>query len=205
MFTFLLQVHRINAATKHIYQQLHPSENPTLHRIRFQIRQFTNALMQYVFDIAIQATWSSFIDQIESDTILFQTMDPIMFGEYHEHVLDRMLYQCFLKQSQQPIKQMLNQVFEDILSFAFIPDQDHLQLFKQFVQHVHQFTKVLSKLHDRGIGRLGNVMNSLNDQGSFGVFGDFHDKLDAKSGQGAFAHELLTRLDMNGYYSNKVN
>ncbi|KAI8142830.1 Spc98 family-domain-containing protein [Fennellomyces sp. T-0311] len=204
MFTFLLQVHRINVATKHIYQKLQLSESPVLHRIRFQVRQFTNALMQYVFDTAIHATWLSFIDQIKGDTTLFQTMDPIMFGEYHEHVLDRMLYQCFLKQSQQPIKHMLDQVFEDMLAFAFSADQEPLQLFDQFCEHAYQFTEVLRKLHDRGIGRLGNVMNSLNDQGSSGLFGDFHDKLDAKSGQGAFAHELLTRLDMNGYYSNKV-
>ncbi|KAI9492981.1 Spc98 family-domain-containing protein [Zychaea mexicana] len=236
MFTFLLQLHRINATVKYIYQKLrtqhHSSSSSTSsplqllqHRMRFQVGQFVNTLSGYVYDTAIHSTWLSMIKRIQqkqqqqqqdSSNNLFQTMDPIMFGEYHEHVLDRMLYQCFLKKSQQPIKHMLNQVFEDVLAFAMVLDEQQLrqrtthpdgnqmrqqeQLLKQFMEHAHQFIKVLSKLHDRGIGRLGNVMNSRNLEGSFGVFGDFHDKLDAKSGQGAFAQELLTRLDINQNY-----
>ncbi|KAI9253896.1 gamma-tubulin complex component protein [Phascolomyces articulosus] len=251
MFTFLLQLQRIDSITKYIHQKLLLQQQPKRskppsffylqHRIRFQIRQFVNTLNQYVFDTAIHHTWHSFIQRIqhqkkkkenhsqqgeedydkeEDEASLFQTMDPIMFGEYHEHVLDRMLYQCFLKKSQQPIKHMLNQVLQDIITlsttFIFLLDHHYVstnstmeecekqleQGFQHFMEHTHQFIKVLSKLHDRGIGRLGNVMNSKNLEGSFGVFGDFHDKLDAKRGQGTFAQELLTRLDMNGYYMN---
>ncbi|KAI7847208.1 Spc98 family-domain-containing protein [Circinella umbellata] len=214
MFTFLLQLQRIDAITKYIYQKL-PAKtdksNLLQHRIRFQVAQFAATLCQYVFDTAIHNTWHSFIQRIQDqDDKLFKTMDPIMFGEYHEHVLDRMLYQCFLKQSQQPIKHMLNQVLQDIiiLTTTLMTDKhDDQQVkleqeYEQYMEHTHQFIKVLSKLHERGIGRLGNVMNSHNLQGSFGVFGDFHDKLDAKSGQGAFAQELLIRLDMNGHYIN---
>ena len=215
MFTFLLQLQRIDTITKYIYQKLPPAtdkSNLLQHRIRFLIGQFATTLCQYVFDTAIHHTWYSFIQRIQDqDDKLFKTMDPSMFGEYHEHVLDRMLYQCFLKQSQQPIKHMLNQILQDIIILTTTlmnqKHDDHQQAqleqeFDQYMEHTHQFIKVLSKLHERGIGRLGNVMNSKNLQGSFGVFGDFHDKLDAKSGQGTFAQELLIRLDMNDYYIN---
>lgn len=147
------------------------------------------------------------MDGDPDDDSFLKSMDPVMFSEYLEHICDRMLFQCFLKQNQRPIKATLNRVLEDILAFVVAletgrPHADCLQAFNKFTKHEQQFAQVLSKLHDRGVGRLGNVMNSLHDTGSSGKFGDIHERTDAKYGHGAFVQDLLTRLDVNNYFAS---
>ncbi|KAI9322154.1 Spc98 family-domain-containing protein [Dichotomocladium elegans] len=240
LFSFLLQIHRLNAATNHIYQKLHQSHvfrhdtasmanEDALHRMRFRIDQFMTTFGNYVFDTAIRATWKTFMQQVEvtgeyprdqddghnqqQSSDLFAAMDPILFSEYHEHVLDRMLFQCFLKQSQRPIRAIIEAMFEDVLDFSQALDDSRSgagrtdekrcgEVIRRFGMHAEQFVKVLNKLHDRGVGRLGNVMNSLHDQGASGLFGDFYDKREARQGEGAFAATLLTQLDISGFYVN---
>lgn len=216
LFTFLLQLHRVNAASKHAFTRLSSSNNnnDTLHRMRFQIDQFISTFSNYIFDTAIHATWHTFMQQVQAlshcneeqrvnDSNPFTTMDPLMMAEYHEHILDRMLYQCFLKQSLRVVHGIIHKIFQDVLDFSDATDATTcIEIHAAFSQHAEQFIKVLGKLHDRGIGRLGNVMNSYHDHGNFGLFGDFYDKQEARSDQGAFARELLTRLDINGFYNN---
>lgn len=213
LFSFLLRVLRLNAATKRIYRLwLSDGSSPALHKVRFQIDQFVTHFISYVFHTAVGATWKGFMDRLERmrtgrgyDDDLFKTMDPVMLGRYHEHVLDRMLFQCFLKRSQRPVRGVLNRVLQDILDMAVTleqqpPDKQLSDLHQRFIRHAQQFTEVLLKLHERGVGRLGNMMNSLHDAGDYGLFGDFYDRLEAKSGQGAFAQDLWLRLNMNGFY-----
>lgn len=216
LFTFLLQLHRVNAASKHAFTRLSSSNNnnDTLHRMRFQIDQFITTFSNYIFDTAIHATWHTFMQQVQAlshcneegranDSNPFTTMDPLMMAEYHEHILDRMLYQCFLKQSLRVVHGIIHKIFQDVLDFSDATDPTTcIEIHAAFSQHAEQFIKVLGKLHDRGIGRLGNVMNSYHDHGNFGLFGDFYDKQEARSDQGAFARELLTRLDINGFYNH---
>lgn len=207
LFSFLLQIIRINAAAKSIYGSSRCPRD--LSTARFRVGQFVAALSNYVFGTAIEATWNTFVKRMNdySNDSFFKSMDLVTFSEYLEHIFDRMLFQCFLKQNQRPIKMTLNRVLEDVLAFVVAletgrPHADCVQAFKKFAKHEQQFAQILSKLHDKGVGRLGNVMNSLHDTGSSGIFGDIHERSEAKYGHGAFVQDLLTRLDVNNYFSS---
>lgn len=197
LFTFLLQVARVKSVLKQTYRTPMANAHPT----RFAMEHFVASLTHYVTDTAIGATWHTFMARLDDTQETF-FMDPVSLGEYHEHVLDRMLFQCFLKRNQRHIRGMVHALLSDILAFcrAVEGGQPVDAVSETFHEHANQFSQVLHKLHHRGIGRLGNVMNSLHDQSYAGLLGDWHERAEAKSGQGTFVQDLLTRLNMNGFY-----
>ncbi|KAI9032543.1 Spc98 family-domain-containing protein [Phycomyces nitens] len=229
LFAFLLPLLRIQASTQRTFYLLHPrcnlvSQYPkdllhTLGCVRFQMNHFMNAMCGFVFDTAIGATWESWMTRLErlrtgepvTDPLdeALGTMDPFTFGEYHEHILDRILFQCFLKQNQKPIMNLLRKVFKSILVFGDLLESSQrddewenqcrtsCRLFRRQAWH---FVQMLRRLEDRGIGRLGNMMNSLQDQGKLGVFGDWHEQVEAKRGLEGFVKDLLHRLSQGGWY-----
>lgn len=137
-------------------------------------------------------------------------MEPHSFRDYHEHVLDRILFQCFLKQSQTRIFQVLHPVLEDIIFFSAILDdyaskdienEDKLsmkcrRIFEQFQKHAQVFVKVLLLLETKGSGRLTNILNSTRHS----IFNELYARHEAKNGMDVFVKDLLTRLVLNGYY-----
>ncbi|KAL0089916.1 Spc98 family-domain-containing protein [Phycomyces blakesleeanus] len=229
LFSFLLPLLRLQASTQRSFYLLHPrctlvSPYPeellhTLGCVRFQMNHFMNALCGFVFDMAIGATWESWMTRLErlhtgeptSDPLdeALGTMDPVTFGEYHEHILDRILFQCFLKQNQKPIMNLLRKVFKSILVFVDLlesnrRDDEWVNQCKSscrvFRRQAWHFVQMLRRLEDKGIGRLGNMMNSLQDQGKLGVFGDWHEQVEAKRGLEGFVKDLLHRLSQGGWY-----
>ncbi|ORZ02411.1 Spc98 family-domain-containing protein [Syncephalastrum racemosum] len=197
LFTFLLQIARVKNALKQTYRTHLEKAHPT----RFAMEHFMASLTHYVTDTAIGATWHTFMARLDDTNGTF-FMDPVSLGEYHEHILDRMLFQCFLKQNQRHIRSMVRALLSDILDFVRAVEAGRPvdATSEAFHEHANQFSQVLRKLHQRGIGRLGNVMNSLHDQSYAGLLGDWHERAEAKSGQGTFVQDLLTRLNMNGFY-----
>ncbi|CEI88965.1 hypothetical protein RMCBS344292_03341 [Rhizopus microsporus] len=225
IFIFLLQLFRVTSTVKRIYSVLRTNElrlnGDTLSRLyqyRFQFDQFLRSLQGYVHDTVINETWHIFMDQIQelnrktessSSEYVSVIMQPHIFKSYHEHILDRILYQCFLKQSQQRIFQTLQPILEDMLMFANVIDsycysrnqqEDKLltkchHIFKDFQRHVRLLVCVLKVLEEKGTGRLGNILNSTNNE-----FRDLYGKHEAKKGLDVFVKDLLTRIDLNMYY-----
>lgn len=225
IFIFLLQLFRVTSTVKRIYSVLRTNELrlngdalSRLYQYRFQFDQFLRSLQGYVHDTVINETWHIFMDQIQelnrktessSSEYVSVIMQPHMFKSYHEHILDRILYQCFLKQSQQRIFQTLQPILEDMLMFANVIDsysysrnqqEDKLltkchHIFNDFQRHVRLFVRVLKVLEEKGTGRLGNILNSTNNE-----FRDLYGKHEAKKGLDVFVKDLLTRIDLNMYY-----
>ncbi|CEP12780.1 hypothetical protein [Parasitella parasitica] len=229
IFSFLLQLLRVATVIKRCYEPLRSmkwhreSTRDVLFKYRFQMDQFTSALQSYVHDTAVEASWSSFMQNVRamqaqqtsasnssSKDYVSVIMEPHSFRDYHEHVLDRILFQCFLKQSQTRIFQVLQPVLEDIIFFSAILDdytakdienEDKLSLkcrriFEQFQKHTQVFVKVLQLLETKGSGRLTNILNSTRHS----VFNELYARHEAKNGMDVFVRDLLTRLVLNGYY-----
>ncbi|OAD05229.1 hypothetical protein MUCCIDRAFT_80323 [Mucor lusitanicus CBS 277.49] len=199
IFTFLIQLLRVATVIKRCFEPLRnlqwykTSTRDAICRYRFQMDQFTSALQSYIHDTAIEATWSSFMQHVQamqsqqtssnsnsnsssssSKAYVSVIMEPHSFRDYHEHVLDRILFQCFLKQSQTRIFKVLRPVLQDIVFFSVILDdyavrdmesEDKLnmkcaRIFDQFKNHARVFVSVLQLLETKGSGRLSNVLNS---------------------------------------------
>ncbi|GAN02739.1 conserved hypothetical protein [Mucor ambiguus] len=232
IFTFLIQLLRVATVIKRCFEPLRnlqwykTSTRDAICRYRFQMDQFTSALQSYIHDTAIEATWSSFMQHVQamqsqrtssnsnsnsSNDYVSVIMEPHSFRDYHEHVLDRILFQCFLKQSQTRIFKVLRPVLQDIVFFSVILDdyaakdmesEDKLhmkcaRIFDQFKNHSRVFVSVLQLLETKGSGRLTNVLNSTRPS----IFNDLYARHEAKNGMDVFVKDLLTRLALNGYYS----
>lgn len=222
VFTFLLQILRVNVVPKRIYRHLkgiawHQTNiRDKIFRYRFQMDRFMNAVQGYVHDTVIQGTWSRFMQHVEdmqtqSNDAYSIIMEPHMFKEYHEHILDCILYQCFLKTSQLQVLKTLYSAMRDIVIFGAILDdytsmeepktEEKLmmkckRIFDQFERHVTVFIRVLHVVEEKGSGRLSNILNNT----SVGVFRDLYAKQEAKLAVDVFVKDLIVRLSLNGFY-----
>lgn len=191
----------------------------TIARYRYGLEQFVSAVQSYVHDTAIGRTWSLFTQHVaemqtnkQSNNYVAIIMEPHTFKEYHAHILDRILYQCFLKRSQLQVLRELHHVLNDIILFAKLledyeptdlPSEDKLffkcrRLFEQFQTHAHIFIKILLSIEEKGYGRLGSLLNSNLMQAS--LFNDLYARYEAKNELDLFVKDLTIRLSINGFY-----
>ncbi|OBZ86264.1 hypothetical protein A0J61_05677, partial [Choanephora cucurbitarum] len=142
-------------------------------------------------------------------------MEPQAFKEYHEHMLDCILFQCFLKQSQSRIMQVMTPILQDIVLFgivlddyganeAMIEQEEKLEircrkLFDQFQRNRAMFVHVLKTLEQKGTGRLSNILKSTRKS----VFNELYMKYEAKHGMDVFVKDLLVRLSLNESHEQK--
>lgn len=221
IFTFLLQILRVSTVPKRCFRFLKNTKwhqtniRDKIFRYRFQMDQFMNALQGYVHDTAIQGTWSRFMQHVEgmktsSNDVYSIIMEPHTFKEYHEHVLDCILYQCFSKKSQLRVLNTLYPIMHDIVIFGAVLDdytvsdskaEEKLmmkckRIFDQFDRHVTVFIRVLHLIEEKGSGRLSNILNNT----SVSVFKDLYAKHEAKLAVDVFVKDLIVRLSLNGFY-----
>lgn len=221
IFTFLLQILRVSAVPKRSFRYLKTTQwhqtnvRDKIFRYRFQMDQFMNAVQGYVHDTAIQGTWSRFMEHVEgmktsSNDVYSLIMEPHTFKEYHEHVLDCILYQCFSKKSQLRVLNTLYPIMHDIVIFGAVLDdytvldskaEEKLmmkckRIFQQFDRHVTVFIRVLHLIEEKGSGRLSNILNNT----SVSIFKDLYAKHEAKLAVDVFVKDLIVRLSLNGFY-----
>ncbi|CAG8514929.1 2221_t:CDS:2 [Funneliformis caledonium] len=258
LFTFLLRVLRMGTVIRHVYRLAYErylyddddeaAEHSLLvQKFRFEAQQFIVALHGYVFDVAISSTWTLFMKRLnkiakESE---FELPREHLWGRgstsdtgvkdleslraYHDHVLDRMLFQCLLKKKQEAIMKVLNGIFTVILTFANklqrkrsrIIDLQKRQeywnsikdLYGKFRLYTAMLVKILMALDEKGGGRIGMGMKRIviNPEGeslrtsftSHDGGRSYHDKVDNQSG-GGFLQEFLLRVDFNGFYAKII-
>ncbi|KAI8987874.1 Spc98 family-domain-containing protein [Mycotypha africana] len=153
-------------------------------------------------------------------------MEPYAFRSYHEHILDRILIQCFLKANQRRILNVLHPILQDIISFgrriddyynvvakttttthSAGPEKDFAlgceRIFKQFQANVQVFVEILSIMEAKGSGSLANILSETDGKGSHShpMFVDLYCRNEAKEGLDNFARDLLIRLSFNHFYN----
>ncbi|KAI8881064.1 hypothetical protein K501DRAFT_253958 [Backusella circina FSU 941] len=211
IFTFLLRLQRAMYITKEIHKVLilrakigywkGEFRDDVLHKYRFEFDQFISGFQGYVHDSVINLTWSHFMYQVKemkhhTEDMPSDLMEPSTFREFHEHILDRILFQCFLKQSQQRVYKMFLPILEDLFAFADCIENEKNEsrllikcqsIHTRFTEHRSKFIGTLIQVEKDGSGRLYNILNSTNNNRFQYLFVN-QGELDV------FVRDLLTRL-----------
>lgn len=184
-------------------------------RFRIEAQHFISSLSSYFMDAGVEGTWRLFdrkLDQIESrlkttDYRLGENEGIDQLRAYHERVLDRILFALLLRKRQQPVMKLLEEIFTVILKFAKYsrtralgivqegdPAEDEVkEMYKMFHKKIGIFIAVCKGLSEKkGYGEKRS-MDKLWDQA--GLF-DGDDLIEENT-----ITQLLTRLEMSGYYS----
>jgi hypothetical protein len=193
----------------------------TAQRFRLEAHHFVSCVSGYFFDTGIDATWRILerkLDQVEKrikfdpdHVILGQNEGIDRLREYHERVLDRIMFALLLRKRQQAVMKLLEDIFTLILHFArhsrsralgvtrrIGPDQEVKEMYLKFRKKVEVFITVCRGLSEkRGYGEKRVVeIRGTQDGGLF------------ESGELAEENtvvQLLARLEMSNYYSRPVN
>jgi Gamma tubulin complex component C-terminal len=189
-------------------------------RFRIEAHHFVSSVCGYFFDTGIEATWRIFerkLDQIEErinrdgDNItLGQNEGLDKLKDYHERVLDRIMFALLLRKRQQPILKLLEEIFALILQFSkhsrqralgikrkVGADDEVREMYLRFRKKVGVFITVCRGLSEKkGYGEKKTLDTRNSGQESFFDGDDLAE-------ENTIAH-LLARLEMSNYYSRDV-
>jgi hypothetical protein len=193
----------------------------TAQRFRIEAHHFISCISGYFFDTGIDATWRIFerkLDQIEKrinddadHVVLGQNEGLDKLREYHERVLDRIMFALLLRKRQQPVMKLLEDIFTLILHFAkhsrsralgvtrrIGPDQEVKEMYLKFRKKVEVFITVCRGLSEKkGYGE--KRVAGIKGMPSGGLF-DSEELAEENT-----IVQLLARLEMSNYYSRPVN
>ena len=189
-------------------------------RFRTEAHHFTSSVSGYFFDTGIESTWRVFerkLDEIQErisiddkNMTLGQKEGVDELRDYHERVLDRIMFALLLRKRQQPVMQLLEEIFTLILQFSKLSRQRALgmkrkvgtdgevrDMYLTFRKKVGVFITVCKGLSEKkGYGEKGASNNRLSEQG-----GIFHGEDLTEENT---IVQLLARLEMSNYYSKPV-
>ncbi|KAJ5901991.1 hypothetical protein N7495_002519 [Penicillium taxi] len=177
-------------------------------RFRVDAQHFILAFSDYCFQVGIGSTWSRFqdtlanieqcLDRGDIDGTIETAHSVSRLHDYHEDMLDQMLFALFLSKRHAPAAQLLKNIFSTILAFSPLSQADGmsglrhesegtvLHLYSSFRKQVSTFVGYLRSL-DPGKG-------SSKSMGKSAVF--FSSPTDTTN---PFEH-LRVRLEMRKYY-----
>lgn len=186
-------------------------------RFRIEAHHFVSSVCGYFFDTGIDATWRIFerkLDQIEerinddNDNItLGQNEGLDKLRDYHERLLDRIMFALLLRKRQQPVLKLLEEIFTLILQFSkhsrqralglkrkIGGDDEVREMYIRFKKKVGIFITVCRGLSEKkGYGEKRTLNTTMSGQA--GLFDG-----DDLAEENTIAH-LLARLEMSNYYS----
>jgi hypothetical protein len=188
-------------------------------RFRIEAHHFISSISGYFFDTGIESTWRIFerkLDQIETrinsdddNVTLGQNEGLDKLRDYHERVLDRIMFALLLRKRQQPVMQLLEEIFALILQFSkhsrqralgvtrkVGADDEVREMYTRFRKKVGVFITVCRGLSEKK--GYGEMVRQTRDGKGAGLF----DGDDLRE-ENTIAH-LLARLEMSGYYSKSV-
>jgi hypothetical protein len=161
-----------------------------------QARHFVNACSQHFFNTAVDETWSSFdthLDGIMSSLDEEDARNPPMMRDIggiedlrrrHERCLDTMLFGLLLRQRQQKIMALLEEIFGQVLTLETLCRADPVDVKK--VQTLH------SEFQDK-VSMFLDVCRGLSGKKGYG----------AGNGIGNTIERLVTAIDFNGFYASR--
>lgn len=194
--------------------------NHTSQRFRIEAHHFISSIAGYFFDTGIEAAWRIFdrkLDEIEKrinndgdNFTLGQNEGLDKLRDYHERVLDRIMFALLLRKRQQPVMKLLEEIFALILQFSKHSREKALglkkdgvddtvkELYLKFRKKVGVFITVLRGLSEKkGYGDK-KAVDSRTSSGTGGLF-DGDDLVEENT-----VVLLLVRLEMSGYYEKSI-
>ncbi|KAH8659296.1 Spc98 family-domain-containing protein [Tricladium varicosporioides] len=191
----------------------------TAQRFRIEAHHFITSICGYFFDTGIETTWRVFqrkLDQIDeridsdnNNLTLGQNEGLDKLRDYHERVLDRIMFALFLRKRQKPVLNLLEEIFTLILHFSkhsreralglkrkFGADEEVKEMYLKFRKKVSVFISVCRSLSEKkGYGERNPVYGKVTSGGLF----DGDDLAEENT-----VFQLLARLEMSNYYSRSV-
>ncbi|TVY14887.1 Gamma-tubulin complex component 6 [Lachnellula arida] len=188
-------------------------------RFRIEAHHFIYSLSGYFFDTGIESTWRIFdrkLDQIQrrinsdsNNITLGQNEGLDKLRDYHEKVLDRIMFALLLRKRQQPVMKLLEEIFTLILQFAkhsreralglkrkVGADEEVRELYLKYRKKVGVFITVCRGLSEKkGYGE----KRAMGGGKAAGLF-DGEDLTEENT-----VSQLLARLEMSNYYSRSVD
>ncbi|KAH7384788.1 Spc98 family-domain-containing protein [Cadophora sp. MPI-SDFR-AT-0126] len=189
-------------------------------RFRIEAHHFISSISSYFVDTGIESTWRIFdakLDQIEErlktggDYItLGQNEGLDKLRDYHERVLDRIMFALLLRKRQQPVMKLLEEIFALILQFS-----KHSRERATGVQ-VHGANDELKTLYLRFRKKVGvfiTVCRGLSEKKGYGERKIVDSRMTAQEGlfdgddlaEENTVIQLLAKLEMSNYYSRSVD
>lgn len=194
-------------------------------RFRIEAHHFITCVCGYFFDTGIDATWTIFerkLDQIEERidgeadfAILGQNEGLDKLREYHERVLDRIMFALLLRKRQQAVLKLLDEIFGLILSFAKYSRWRAAGVMRKVGQD--EEVKMMYVRFRRKVDVFITVCKGLSERKGYGERGaaTWNGKFAARSAEGGLFDsdelveentvvQLLARLEMSNYYSQPI-
>lgn len=188
-------------------------------KFRIGAHHFVLSVSGYFFEIGVGVTWQKFedkLDEIEScidsddaEGSLGDTEGLHKLQEYHERVLDRILFATLLRSRQEQVLRLLEDIFALILTFARYyrarasvkmeesEDEEIKQIYTEFRKKIAVFISVCRGLSGKkGYGAKATI--ALD--GEHGLYGSEDLNEDGENSIG----QLLLRLEMTDYYSRDL-
>ncbi|TVY37272.1 Gamma-tubulin complex component [Lachnellula occidentalis] len=187
-------------------------------RFRIEAHHFIYSLSGYFFDTGIESTWRIFdrkLDQIErrinsdsNNITLGQNEGLDKLREYHEKVLDRIMFALLLRKRQQPVMKLLEEIFTLILQFAKHSRERALGL-KRKVGADEEVRELYLKYRKK-VGVFITVCRGLSEKKGYGekraMGGKAAGLFDGEDlTEENTVAQLLARLEMSNYYSRSVD
>ncbi|CAL3965265.1 unnamed protein product [Diplocarpon coronariae] len=188
-------------------------------KFRMEAHHFISCVSGYFFDTGIESTWRIFerkLGQIEERiqvdgeyTTLGQNEGLDNLRDYHEKVLDRIMFALLLRKRQQPVMNLLEEIFNLILKLSKHSRERSLGLKEA---GANDELKGLYMKFRKKIGVFITVCRGLSEKKGYGER-KMHDGR-AAAEEGLFdgddlaeentLAQLLTKLEMSNYYSRSV-
>lgn len=187
---------------------------PIVDRFRIEGYHFVSAVAGYFFDVGVGETWRIFdnkLDDIEQklngNAVSGELEGLHQLRDYHERVLDRIMFALLLRKRQEQVMGLLEEIFTAILAFARFSrasapgkgsepseDREVRELYARFRKKVGVFISVCRGLSER---RAGGGGKSKEGQ-------EILAKEDMSEDGGNTIGMLLLRLEMSGYYGQSA-
>ena len=188
------------------------SQRGLIRRFTIEAHHFVSSTCGYFFDGVIE-NWAIFerkLGKIEKglgDDDAGGAEGIRLLRDYHDKILDRILFALILRNRQEQIMRLLEEIFSSILRFARILRNDTigkteiemeaevLEAYETFRKKVRVFISVCRGLSERS-GQGGTKQHGLE--------ADLFMKEDADEDGGNTIGQLLLKLEMSGYYSKPL-
>ncbi|PYH98550.1 gamma-tubulin complex component GCP6 [Aspergillus ellipticus CBS 707.79] len=179
-----------------------------LQKFRIDCQHFVLAISDYCFHVGVGSTWQRFqntLSRIEScldkgdiDGTIEAAHSVPRLRDYHEDILDQMLYALFLSKKHNQAATLLENIFGTILTFAPLSRLDGVSGVRHESEAtIHRLYSLFRKQTSAFLGYLRAIERVKTPSKSFGKLGMAYTSRETPTG--VFEH-LLVRLEMKTYY-----
>ncbi|KAJ3489896.1 hypothetical protein NLG97_g5896 [Lecanicillium saksenae] len=214
IFRLLLRVLRMMYVVDELFRQtlwtnrLYGYELPDEeYRFVREARIFVSSVAGYFLDTAISIPWQAFENRLEqiqaalalssNDSVTKQPPSPLQLQQLHGKLLQAVMRGLFLRKRQEPILNLLEDIFKGILEYAkFAKAGDSemaagrksaAEIYHEFRQKVQVFITVCRSLSEK-------AKSEPKDKDGEGLF------TTAGVGDESIVAQLLSKLDLDNYY-----